>query len=175
MAYRCQIFFDHKGYSRHLDLERGEDDLFINEHIASRRITADISSESVVRCTSANVYTWKGDKLSRLFIRGKMHGMQPFLLGADTLTRLLLFIMVVGGITLSIMHHWWLSVGVIAALWLISLGCRIFVYHRASRALDERLYNVSLPLFDIIQPCWELFFRMHLLVSSKRAHLRRKV
>ena len=175
MAYRRQIFFDHKGYSRHLDLERGEDDLFINEHIASRRITADISSESVVRCTSANVYTWKGDKLSRLFIRGKMHGMQPFLLGADTLTRLLLFIMVVGGITLSIMHHWWLSVGVIAALWLISLGCRIFVYHRASRALDERLYNVSLPLFDIIQPCWELFFRMHLLVSSKRAHLRRKV
>lgn len=175
MAYRRQLFFDHKGYSRHLDLERGEDDLFINEHIDSRRITADISPDSAVRCTSTNVYTWKSDKLSRLFIRGKMRGIQPYLLGADTLTRLLLYIMVAGGITLSIMHHWWLSVGIIAALWLVGLGCRIFVYHRASRALGERLYNVSLPLFDIIQPCWEFFFSIQLLLSSKRAHLRRKV
>jgi glycosyltransferase involved in cell wall biosynthesis len=175
MAYRRQIFFDNKGYSRHLDFERGEDDLFINEHVPSHRITASICSDSVVRCTSANPYAWKADKLSRLFIRGKMCGIQPYLLGADTFTRILLYVAVVGAITLSIMHHWWLSLGITAALWFISLGCRIYVFHRASRAFGERLYNVSLPLFDIIQPCWELFFRTYLLFSSKRAHLRRKV
>ena len=42
MAYRRELFFTHKGYSRHLDLERGEDDLFINEHVPASRITADI-------------------------------------------------------------------------------------------------------------------------------------
>lgn len=175
MAYRRQIFFDNKGYSRHLDLERGEDDLFINEHVPSRRITVDINTDSVVRCASANGYTWRGDKLSRLFIRGKMHCIQPYLLGADTLTRVLLYIAAIGGIVLGIMQHWWLSVGVTAALWLITLGCRIFVYHRAAQDLGERRYNVSLPLFDCIQPWWEFYFRLHLLFASKRAHLRRKV
>ena len=175
MAYRRQIFFDNKGYSRHLDLERGEDDLFINEHVPSRRITVDINTDSVVRCASANGYTWRGDKLSRLFIRGKMHCIQPYLLGADTLTRVLLYIAAIGGIVLGIMQHWWLSVGVTAALWLITLGCSIFVYHRAAQDLGERRYNVSLPLFDCIQPWWEFYFRLHLLFASKRAHLRRKV
>lgn len=175
MAYRRQIFFDNKGYSRHLDLERGEDDLFINEHVPSRRITVDINADSVVRCASANGYTWRADKLSRLFIRGKMHCIQPYLLGADTLTRVLLYIAATGGIILGILQHWWLSVGITAALWLATLGCRIFVYHRAAHDLGERRYNVSLPLFDFIQPWWELYFRLHLLFASKRAHLRRKV
>ena len=57
----------------------------------------------------------------------------------------------------------------------LTFGVRVPDMVAASRAFGERLYNVSLPLFDIIQPCWELFFRTYLLFSSKRAHLRRKV
>ena len=35
--------------------------------------------------------------------------------------------------------------------------------------------NVSLPLFDLMHPLWELYFSLRLLCSSKRAHLRNKI
>ena len=175
MAYRRDLFFTHKGYSRHLDLERGEDDLFINEHVAARRITADISPDTVVRCTSANGYTCQANKLSRLFIRKKLRGLCPYILGADTLTRVLLYIATAGSIIVGTIMHWWLLMGTTVALWIILLGCRIYVFHRTAHDLGERKYNVSLLLFDIIQPCWELYFRLRLQFTSKEMHLRRNV
>lgn len=175
MAYRKKIFFDNKGYSRHLDLERGEDDLFVNEHIPSRRITADVSSQAVVRCTSANYHTWKNDKVSRLFIRRKMHGLQPYLLGFDTLIRTLLYIGTAGVATGCIILHKWLTLGVALSIGIIGFGCRFFVYYRTTRELNERRYLFSLPIFEILHPWWELYIRLHLLFTSKRVHLRHKV
>ena len=175
MAYRRELFFTHKGYSRHLDLERGEDDLFINEHISARRITADINPESVVRCTSASVHAWKTDKLLRLFIYRKMQGLGLRILKADTITRILLYIAVAVGIWVGVAQSGWWLVGAVATSWLIYLGCRIFVLHRTARDLGERKYNISVALFDIIQPCWELFFRLCLWISPKGMHMRRKV
>ena len=175
MAYRRELFFTHKGYSRHLDLERGEDDLFINEHIPARRITADISPDSVVRCTSTSARAWKTDKLLRLFIYRKMQGLGLHLLRADTMTRTLLYAAVVVGFWVGIAQAGWWLVGATAALWLTYLGCRILVLHRTARDLGERKYNISVVLFDIIQPIWELFFGLCLWLTPKSMHLRRKV
>ena len=175
MAYRKEIFFANKGYSRHLDLERGEDDLFINEHVPSSRITADISADSVVRCTSTSARAWQTDKLIRLFIRRKMHGMAPTLLGGDTLTRVLFYIATATSITLSIIWQAWWLMATAAVLWLTVLGLRILVLHRTASDLGERRYNVSLPLFDFIHSCWELYLRLRLRLMPKDMHLRRKV
>ena len=174
MAYRRELFFTHKGYSRHLDLERGEDDLFVNEHVDARRIAADISAESVVRCNSASVHAWKRDKLTRLFIRRKMKGMALHLLTADTITRMLLYIAAIAGIVVGIaLQGWWLVGGAAASL-LIYLGLRMLVLHQTAQDLDERRYNVSTILFDIIRPCWELYFRLCLWIMPKDMHMRRK-
>ena len=175
MAYRRQIFFDNKGYSRHLDLERGEDDLFINEHIPARRIAVATTPAATIRCSASNTYTWRTDKLSRIFTRSKFRGIEPYLLGADTCTRLMLYICVAGGTALSVMHHWWLTLGIIIGLWLAFLGARIYAYHCAAQLFGERRYNVSLPLFDLLHPCWELSYRLITLLTSKDAHMRRKV
>ena len=175
MAYRREIFFTNKGYSRHLDLERGEDDLFINEHIPARRITAAVGETATVRCVSSNRYSWKTNKLSRIFTRSKFRGIEPHLLSIDTLTRLLLYISVAGGIALSAVHHWWLTLGITLGLWIICFGVRVHAYHRAAQTFGERRYNVSLPLFDMLHPCWELYFMLLMRFTSKDAHLRRKV
>ena len=175
MAYRRELFFTHKGYSSHLDLERGEDDLFVNEHIPAQRITADIGTESVVRCTSNNVRAWKTEKLLRLFIYRKMQGLGLHILRVDTITRILLYITVIVGIWVGVAQTRWWFVGAIAASWLVYLGCRIFVLHYTARDLGERKYNISVVLFDLIQPCWELFFQICLWLSPKGMHMRRKV
>ena len=173
MAYRRDVFFTNKGYSRHLDLERGEDDLFINEHIPAQRIAADINSESVVRCTATRLRSWKNDKLSRIFIRRKMHGIGLCIFGADTFIRVLLYIAVGIGISVGIMQHAWWLMGASIALWVVYFGCRILILHKTAQDLGERKYNISLLLFDIIQPCWELFFRLCLWLTPKNMHLRK--
>ena len=172
---RKEIFFRNKGYSRHLDLERGEDDLFINEHVPSCRITAAASPLSTVRCASSNFRSWKADRLNRLFIRKRLQGVGPYILGADTLSRTLLYAVIITGIVLSILHHWWITLIITIGLWLTTLGCREYVYHQATRLFGERRYNISLPLFALLHPCWELYLRLNLLFSSKRTFLRRKV
>ena len=173
MAYRKEIFFNNKGYSRHLDLDRGEDDLFINEHVPASRIAAEVSAEATVRCSAANTYEWSADKLSRLFIRRKLHGIQPQLLAFETLSRCLFYAGTVGGIVYSCMAGLWITLAICVALWAVRLGCQLYVYHRVASDLDERRYNVSLPLFDLLQPLWEIYFRARLLFTSKRAFLRR--
>ena len=172
MAYRRELFFTHKGYSRHLDLERGEDDLFIYEHVKAGRITADISAESVVRCSAGN-NTWKNDKLSRLFIGRKIRGFRPCLLSIDTCSRNLLHVGIITAITIGVIHHWWLLIGATALLWITYLACRIIVFHRLAHALDERRYNISLPLMDILHPLYEIFFRLRLCLASKDMHMRK--
>ena len=174
MVYRRELFFTHKGYSRHLDLERGEDDLFIYEHVPAKRITADINEVSVVRCTSGSL-GWKNEKLSRHFMRTKMRGLRPMLFSFDTWTRVLLYIAVASSITIGCIKHWWLLVLATVLSWGIYLGCRIFVFHRVARELGERRYNVSIPLLDIIHPLWELYFALRMRLSSKDMHMRRKV
>ena len=174
MAYRRELFFTHKGYSRHLDLERGEDDLFIYEHVPAKRITADISTDSVVRCDAGSI-TWKNDKLSRLFISRKMNGLRPLLLNADIFTRALLYIALVASIVIGCINQWWLLVGATTLLWLTYLGCRILVFHHVANDLSERRYNISLLLMDLTHPCLELYFRLRLCLTSKDMHMRRKV
>ncbi len=173
MAYRKEIFFANKGYSRHLNLERGEDDLFINEHVPAHRITADVDEKAVVRCVSSSSYAWKNDKINRIFIRKKMHGIQPYLFSIDTLSRTLLYIGTIGAVVISILSHWWVTLGIIVGLWLIALGCRLFVYHRATRDLNERRYLFSVPLLEILHPWWESYLRICTLFTSE--HLRRTV
>lgn len=175
MAYRREIFFSNKGYSRHLDLERGEDDLFINEHVPANRIAASISADSAVRCSSSNGYTWQNDKLCRLFLRRKMKGAALHILSTDTLTRALLYVATILGLTFSIMHHWWISVGIVSALWFIHIGARILVFRRFAHDMEERRYGLSILLLDIIHPCWELYFRLRLRLMPKTMHMRRQV
>ena len=175
MAYRKEIFFNNKGYSRHLDLERGEDDLFVNEHVKGSRIAAEVSAEATVRCTIADVHRWTSDKLNRLFIRGKMRGAGPYLMDSDTLTRTLYHIGVVSVIIYSCICGWWSTLGVCAGLWTIWWSMRLLIFHRMAKVLGERRYNVSLPLMDLLQPFWELYFRLRLKMTSKRAFLRSKI
>lgn len=175
MAYRRELFFQHKGYSSHLDLQRGEDDIFINEHIPACRIAAEVSAKAVVRCTSANTYTWTTDKLSRLFTRGKLHGIAPYLVGAETLSRVLLYASIIAGLIYGISHQQWILVGICAGSWILRYVCQIFVFHHTARDLEERSYNVSHPFFDLMYPLWEFYFHIRLLCTSKRTHLRNKI
>lgn len=52
LAYRRQLFFDNKGFSRSLNLCAGDDDIFISEIATADNTAVELSEESIVRFES---------------------------------------------------------------------------------------------------------------------------
>ena len=89
LLYRRSIFFDAKGYSSHLHLERGDDDIFVNAHIRPRSIRAAVGPDATILCTDNTRRHWRLERMGRLATRRYLRGIQPFVLSFDTLTRIL--------------------------------------------------------------------------------------
>jgi hypothetical protein len=104
-----------------------------------------------------------------------MQGLSLHIIRFDTVTRMLLYVAVAIGIWTGVTAAEWWLVGAVTTSWLIYLGSRIFVMHHTACDLGERKYNISVALFDIIQPCWELVLRLCLWFTPKEMHMRRKV
>ena len=67
MAYRKELFFKNKGFSSHLNLQRGDDDLFINEVATPFNTRVETSPNAVIRMEPAYSFkSWKEEKVSYL-------------------------------------------------------------------------------------------------------------
>ena len=175
LIYRRSIFFDNKGYSAHLDLERGEDDIFVNENILPTHICAEVSPESIIRSTETTRHHWQSEKLGRIATRRHLHGFMPFILSADTVTRALYVLLTAAAIVVAILMKWWITLGIIVFLWALRYAAQWSIFTRASRHLGENNYGPAMPLLDICQPAWELPLRARYLLSSKRAYHRKQI
>lgn len=185
LLYRRDIFFgDAKGYSRHLNLERGDDDIFVNENIRPAHIRAAVSPDAVVRCADTSRRHWRLERLSRIATRRYLRGIRPLTLGFDTLSRVLYILFTIAAIVLSLpaVHRsllgdqssvWWLVIGIVALLWLIRYVLSWIVWNRSSRALGERSFGPALPLLEALHPLWELALRIQYLFSSKQRYRRK--
>ena len=103
-----------------------------------------------------------------------MHGIQPYLLGADTASNILLYIATTGASAICIIQKWWITLAVTTSIWIITTGVRTLILRRTTRDLNERSYLFSLPLLEMLRPWWEFSLRLRLLFSPKQAYMRRK-
>ena len=175
LIYRREIFFKHKGYSAHLHLERGEDDIFVNRNIQPSRIRAEVSSDAIVRSSENTSRHWLLEKLGRIATRRHLHGFMPLLLGIDTVTRALYALATLAAIVVAIIMKWWITLGIVIFLWALRYAGQWFVFTRASRHFGESNYGPAMPLLDLCQPAWELGILIRYLLSSKSAYRRKQI
>ena len=65
LAYRKSLYYEQKGFTSHLNLQRGEDDLFINQVANGKNTWVEASPESIVRITAPHYKKdWHEDKVS---------------------------------------------------------------------------------------------------------------
>lgn len=180
MLYRRSIFFDAKGYSSHLHLERGDDDIFVNAHIRPRCIRAAVCPDATVLCTDTTRRHWRLERMGRLATRRYLRGIQPLVLGLDTLTRILYLAATLATIIVSIafasaVSLWWIPLAAVAVLWAVRYALSWIVWNRAARALGDSLYGPALPLLEVLHPFWELGLRLEYLFSSKQRYRRKQL
>lgn len=85
MAYRKELFFQRKGYSTYLNLQRGEDDLFINQIATPSNTRVETDINATMRIQPVYSYKeWKEEKISYMATARFYHGVQRYLLGFET-------------------------------------------------------------------------------------------
>lgn len=175
LAYRKELFFKQKGYSTHLNLQRGEDDLFINQVATKDNVAVETDENAVVRMHPVERYKdWKEEKISYLATSSYYHGAQRYLLGLETCSRLLFYAAFLAAIVLGAWNMHWLVVGIAVLTAAIRFAVQAIVINKTATDMnDNRHYYFTLPVFDFLQPLQSLRFRMYRLYRGKGDFMRR--
>ena len=174
MAYRKTLFYQQKGFASHLNLQRGEDDIFVNQVANGKNTRVEASSESVMRI-STPLYkkSWREEKLSYTATSRYYKGFARYLMGFEACSRLLFLVLVIACLALGILTQNWIMVGVSILLWLLRFVMQMIVFRKTSTALGERKFYTTLLLFDWMQPLWNFRFKMQQKLRRKDEFMRK--
>ena len=174
LAYRKSLYYNQKGFTNHLNLQRGEDDLFINQVTTANNTRVEASSESVMRITTPHYpKSWKEEKLSYVTTSRHFKGTAQYLIGGESCSRLLFLACVLVCIVFGIIKQDWIMVGIASLLWVLRFILQVVVFRKTSIALNERKFIFTLPLFDWMQPLWNLGFKLQQRFIRKDEFMRK--
>jgi cellulose synthase/poly-beta-1,6-N-acetylglucosamine synthase-like glycosyltransferase len=171
MAYRRELFFRQKGYSAHLNLKRGDDDLFVNKIATKKntRVETDINA-TILTKPIENKMDWREEKVSYMATSHYYKGSQRYVLGFETFTRILFYLAVIAIIVVGVLDKHWRVAGIGGLLWLIRFMIQAIIINRTAKELGEsRRYYFALPVFDILQPLQSLGFKIFRIFRGKWA------
>lgn len=175
LAYRKQLFYDNKGFSRHLNLLRGDDDLFINRVATGNNTRVETDARAATRHQPyIRAKDWQEEKVSYALTSRFCRGGQRYLAGCETLTRLLFYLAWIVTLCTGLFDRHWLLAGLALLAFLIRLGLQMYAVNRTSHALGEKhRYYLTLPFFDLLQPLQSLCWRLQCLLRKKSEFLRK--
>ena len=175
LAYRKDLYYQHKGFSGHLNLLRGEDDLFINRVANGNNTRVETQAEAVMlRRPSTRAKDWREEKIGYASTARFYRGAQRYGAGLETLTRLLFHAAWMTTAAVCAQHAHWLGTGIAALAFLLRLMLQVYVINKNAKALGEsRRYCLSLPVFDILQPVQSLRWKLFCLLRKKSEFLRK--
>ena len=174
LAYRKSLYYNQKGFASHLNLQRGEDDLFVNRTANKKNTRIETSPESIVRITAPHFKkNWAEDKLSYNMTSHYFKGISRYVMGFETCSRLLFFLAIIACLVYGIWIQDWITVGIASFLWLIRFILLLVVFRKTSIALGERKFYSTLLLFDWMQPLWNLRFKIQQRARRKDEFMRK--
>ncbi|MEG1585853.1 MAG: glycosyltransferase [Bacteroidales bacterium] len=167
LAYRKSLFFEHKGFAKYMHLHLGDDDLFINQ-VATRRNTKVELSEAATMISyfKNNKEGWRFFKRNSTFTASFYKTPAKMIYGAETCSRYLFYITATASIILFRGHLLPLAItsAIILAKWILQ---GIFWY-QAGKKLGTRKPVVCVPVFELIDPVMNLFFKISSYFHRKR-------
>ena len=169
LAYRKELFFKQKGYAKTLNLQAGEDDLFINSVANKSNTFVELSSESIVKQIPFDRFkTWKEMKASRSstipYLKGghifgsRLGGFIQFSL----LTALLLLI-VIACCTIQL----WSLLGALT-LYIIYYSLKLTTLHRWASQLQKQKLIRWVPLLSVCLVFYNSYIYIYRLFKGNR-------
>jgi glycosyltransferase involved in cell wall biosynthesis len=173
MAYRKELFYRMKGYSSHLELLRGEDDLFVNAAATELNTKVEADPQAAVRLTTSR-RDWAAERRSYMATASCLKGSQRYIAGAETTTRVLFYAVTVCGVAFSITTASWLLTGALLLMFIVRWCMAATVVSHTAKALGERCgHRLMLPFYDVALPLQSLGIKLRLLLRGKREFSRK--
>ena len=161
--------------ARNFTPQRGEDDLFINQLATPSNTRVETDINATTRINPVYRYKeWKEEKISYIAPARYYQGIQRYLLGFETFSRLLFYVSCIAGIASGVLNSHWLVAGIALLIWLLRFIMQIVVINQTAKEMGgNRKYYFSLPLFDLLQPIQSLNFKICRFFRGKGDFMRR--
>lgn len=175
LAYRKELFFQHKGYYKSLNLHAGDDDLFINQIANKKNTKVELSPESIIMMAPYQRFkVWKEMKVSRAATMRYYKGGALTFYRMAAVTRFLFLLSVIALIIAGYMGN---SLLIIAGvlLYLLHFLTQAIVFDKSAKLLQQQSLIIWLPLFDLILPIYSLYVRIYRIFRGKNDYTFRLV
>jgi len=156
LAYRKTVFIENKGFGPHLNLQSGDDDLFVNLLAKKGNTAINLAPESFTRSIPSG--RWKEyskQKTRHLSTASHYRGLSKLLLFIEPVSRVLFYTLLV---ILMLITNLYLPLGILAAVIIVT---KTIIHALVHKNLNEKDLLVFSPLFDIISP----FLNVSLLLN----------
>ena len=174
LAYRKSLYYNQKGFASHLNLQRGEDDLFVNQAGNGKNTQVETSLECIMRITVPHYKKdWLEEKLSYNMTSRYYKGLGRYLMGGETCSRVLFLLLVIACLIHGIITQDWMMTGIASLLWVLHFIMQIVIFRKTSIALGERKFYTTLLLFNWMQPLWNLRLKLHQRFRRKDEFMRK--
>ncbi|MBN1253600.1 MAG: glycosyltransferase [Bacteroidales bacterium] len=147
LAYKKSLFFENRGFSNHLHLESGDDDLFVNENANNENVKIELRPETFTQSKAEKKFKdWYYQK-KRHLTTGKYYKFKhKVLLGLEVFSRELFYISFIFAL-IYCDHKLFLI-----PLFLIRMITQLTVLYFASKKLNEKNIFYLGIIFDFIIP-----------------------
>ncbi|MCE5174006.1 MAG: glycosyltransferase [Bacteroidales bacterium] len=161
LAYRKDLFFKNRGFASHLNLKSGEDDLFVGEIANTTNTSIDVSPESKILASTSDIWDhWKEQKKDRLSTSSFYRAGTKFRTGMEIFSRFLFYVLSTGLLIIGILR---LNIPMIVfscVLFILRYILQLNVLNQSAKCFGEHRFYFSIPLFDVLLPMMNLWFRI---------------
>ena len=170
LAFRKSTFYANRsqGFQRHLNIQPGEDDLFVADVARGNNVVMECQPESLVTDQSTPLsVSWSLDRLNRAFT-SRLYSLVPAIVKVvDALTRYLTGLPAWLLVAYGLLTQNWVLFSVAVALLFIRAGFIILTYAATSKALCLRPFVFWPLLCDLYTPLVDLWFRCKALLRKR--------
>ena len=160
LFFQKELFFRNKGFSSHLAIQYGDDDIFTNEIMTRNNTRAEFSAEALMTANYEDgSETIKEIRLRRdftkRFLKTSAHTFFAFERFSAYMFYITAIITAIWGVYYSIN-----ITAIAAAIFLLRYIMQIIVCRNASRTLNTKVNPFAIIIYDIIKPFVDLRFKI---------------
>lgn len=159
LAYRREVFFNNKGFSRSLDLKYGDDDVFVSEVARGGNTAVELSADSMLlHVQDLPGAMHKSDKMRRDYTASRLRGHARLFFSSCSWAWWLL---ICSAVALAVVGLPSLVPAIVAGVVLLVTWIILMItWRKTSRALWSRPLLFTFPWFMSYHPLYTLYYRI---------------
>lgn len=167
MGYRQGFFLQTSGFTKHLNLQSGDDDLFINENSQKGNTRIEIDAQSVTLSTPKESFDlWLQQKSRHLSTSNYYRWSNKLFIGIELLSRLGFYGLLIA--TACLCYPFGLAVA--GLVFLLRNVVQVSVINATAKQLGEKKFYFGVTLLDILLPLINLFLHIKRLFTPKMVY-----